>query len=212
MEKLIKLKQGDVISSAKLSSTTKSITDLLGTYGYAFATINPQPQINQTDRTVALTLVVDPGRRVYVRRVNVVGNSKTRDEVVRREMRQMEASWFDGEKLQLSQNRVNRTGYFTDANITTEDVPGTTDQVDVNVNVTEKPTGQINLGVGFSSTDKLVLSAGIRQDNVFGSGTSLGLDVNTSKSNRTIAVTQFDPYFTVDGISRSTELYYRGGR
>lgn len=209
MERLIKLKQGDVFSSAKLSSTTKSITDLLGTYGYAFATINPQPQINQSDRTVALTLVVDPGRRVYVRRVNVVGNSKTRDEVVRREMRQMEASWFDGEKLQLSQNRVNRTGYFTDANITTEDVPGTTDQVDVNVNVTEKPTGQINLGVGFSSTDKLVLSAGIRQDNVFGSGTSLGLDVNTSKSNRTIAVTQFDPYFTVDGISRSTELYYR---
>ncbi|MGL6158290.1 MAG: outer membrane protein assembly factor BamA, partial [Ralstonia mannitolilytica] len=209
MEKLIKLKQGDVFSSAKLSSTTKAITDLLGTYGYAFATINPQPQINQKDRTVALTLVVDPGRRVYVRRVNVVGNSKTRDEVVRREMRQMEASWFDGEKLQLSQNRINRTGYFTDANITTEDVPGTADQVDVNVNVTEKPTGQINLGVGFSSTDKLVLSAGIRQDNVFGSGTSLGLDVNTSKSNRTIAVTQYDPYFTVDGISRSTELYYR---
>lgn len=209
MEKLIKLKQGDVFSSAKLSATTKAITDLLGTYGYAFATINPQPQINQKDRTVALTLVVDPGRRVYVRRVNVVGNSKTRDEVVRREMRQMEASWFDGEKLQLSQNRINRTGYFTDANITTEDVPGTSDQVDVNVNVTEKPTGQINLGVGFSSTDKLVLSAGIRQDNVFGSGTSLGLDVNTSKSNRTVAVTQYDPYFTVDGISRSTELYYR---
>ena len=209
MEKLIKLKQGDVFSSAKLSATTKSITDLLGTYGYAFATINPQPQINQKDRTVALTLVVDPGRRVYVRRVNVLGNSKTRDEVVRREMRQMEASWFDGEKLQLSQNRINRTGYFTDANITTEDVPGTPDQVDVNVNVTEKPTGQINLGVGFSSTDKVVLSARIRQDNVFGSGTSLGLDVNTSKANRTIAVTQYDPYFTTDGISRSTELYYR---
>ncbi|MBB6595551.1 outer membrane protein assembly factor BamA [Ralstonia solanacearum] len=209
MEKLIKLKQGDVFSSAKLSVTTKAITDLLGTYGYAFATINPQPQIDQKSRTVALTLVVDPGRRVYVRRVNVVGNSKTRDEVVRREMRQMESSWFDGEKLQLSQNRINRTGYFTDTNITTEDVPGTSDQVDVNVNVTEKPTGQISLGVGFSSTDKLVLSAGIRQDNVFGSGTSLGLDVNTSKSNRTIALTQYDPYFTVDGISRSTELYYR---
>ncbi|WP_412771145.1 outer membrane protein assembly factor BamA [Ralstonia solanacearum] len=209
MEKLIKLKRGDVFSSAKLSATTKAITDLLGTYGYAFATINPQPQIDQKSRTVALTLVVDPGRRVYVRRVNVVGNSKTRDEVVRREMRQMESSWFDGEKLQLSQNRINRTGYFTDTNITTEDVPGTSDQVDVNVNVTEKPTGQISLGVGFSSTDKLVLSAGIRQDNVFGSGTSLGLDVNTSKSNRTIALTQYDPYFTVDGISRSTELYYR---
>ncbi|WP_458218656.1 outer membrane protein assembly factor BamA [Paracidovorax citrulli] len=212
MEKLLTLKQGEVFSSEKLTQSTKAITDLLGTYGYAFTTINPQPQINRETREVALTLMVDPGRRVYVRRVNVVGNSKTRDEVVRREMRQMESSWFDSEKLTQSQARINRTGYFTDTNITTEDVPGAPDQVDVNVNVTEKPTGQISLGMGFSSTDKLVLQAGLRQDNVFGSGTSLGLDVNTAKSFRTIALTQYDPYFTVDGISRSTDIYYRTSR
>ncbi len=123
MEKLLQLKKGDIFSSEKLTGSTKAITDLLGTYGYAFTTINPQPQIDQEKREVALTLMVDPGRRVYVRRVNVVGNSKTRDEVVRREMRQMESSWFDSEKLQQSQARINRTGYFTDTNITTEDVP-----------------------------------------------------------------------------------------
>jgi outer membrane protein insertion porin family len=144
MEKLLQLKKGDIFSSEKLTASTKAITDLLGTYGYAFTTINPQPQIDKEKREVALTLMVDPGRRVYVRRVNVVGNSKTRDEVVRREMRQMESSWFDSEKLQQSQARINRTGYFTDTNITTEDVPGAPDQVDVNVNVTEKPTGQIS--------------------------------------------------------------------
>ncbi len=120
MEKLLQLKKGDIFSSEKLTGSTKAITDLLGTYGYAFTTINPQPQIDQEKREVALTLMVDPGRRVYVRRVNVVGNSKTRDEVVRREMRQMESSWFDSEKLQQSQARINRTGYFTDTNITTE--------------------------------------------------------------------------------------------
>ncbi|WP_241754291.1 outer membrane protein assembly factor BamA [Cupriavidus basilensis] len=212
MEKLLKLQKGEVFSSEKLTQSTKAITDLLGTYGYAFTTINPQPQIDKEKREVALTLMVDPGRRVYVRRVNVVGNSKTRDEVVRREMRQMESSWFDSEKLTQSQARINRTGYFTDTNITTEDVPGAPDQVDVNVNVTEKPTGQISLGLGFSSTDKLVLQAGLRQDNVFGSGTSLGLDVNTAKSFRTISLTQYDPYFTVDGISRSTDIYYRTSR
>ena len=212
MEKLMQLHKGDVFSSEKLTASTKAITDLLGTYGYAFTTINPQPQIDQQKREVALTLMVDPGRRVYVRRVNVVGNSKTRDEVVRREMRQMESSWFDSEKLTQSQARINRTGYFTDTNITTEDVPGSPDQVDVNVNVTEKPTGQISLGLGYSSTDKLVLQAGLRQDNVFGSGTSLGLDVNTAKSFRTIALTQYDPYFTVDGISRATDIYYRTSR
>jgi outer membrane protein insertion porin family len=212
MEKLLKLKKGEVFSSEKLTETTKAITDLLGTYGYAFSTINPQPQINQETREVALNLVVDPGRRVYVRRINVVGNNKTRDEVVRREMRQFESSWFDGEKLKLSQDRINRTGYFTDTNITTEDVPGAPDQVDVNVNVTERPTGQLTLGLGFSSTDKLVLQAGIKQENVFGSGTSLGLDVNTGKAFRTLSLNHHDPYFTIDGISRTTDVYYRTSR
>jgi outer membrane protein insertion porin family len=129
--------------------------------------------------------------------------------VVRREMRQLESSWFDSNRLALSKDRINRLGYFTNVDVTTVPVEGTDDQVDVNVDVTEKPTGAITLGAGFSSTDKVVLSAGVSQDNVFGSGTSLSLNVNTAKTFRTLTVTQVDPYFTVDGIKRITDAYYR---
>ncbi|MEK6293025.1 MAG: outer membrane protein assembly factor BamA, partial [Paraburkholderia tropica] len=192
-----------------LQATTKAIVDKLGEYGYAFATVNALPQIDQAHHTVELTLQVDPSRRVYVRRINVVGNTRTRDEVVRREMRQLESSWFDSSRLALSKDRINRLGYFTDVDVTTVPVEGTADQVDVDVKVAEKPTGAITLGAGFSSTDKVVLSAGVSQDNVFGSGTSLSVNVNTAKTYRTLAVTQVDPYFTVDGIKRITDVYYR---
>ncbi|HTR08942.1 MAG TPA: outer membrane protein assembly factor BamA [Paraburkholderia sp.] len=209
LKKLIKIKPGDTFSAEKLQATTKAIVDKLGEYGYAFATVNALPQIDQANHTVDLTLQVDPSRRVYVRRINVVGNTRTRDEVVRREMRQLESSWFDSNRLALSKDRINRLGYFTDVDVTTVPVEGTPDQVDVNVKVNEKPTGAITLGAGFSSTDKVVLSAGVSQDNVFGSGTSLSVNVNTAKTYRTLAVTQVDPYFTVDGIKRITDAYYR---
>ncbi|MBN3853021.1 MULTISPECIES: outer membrane protein assembly factor BamA [unclassified Paraburkholderia] len=209
LNKLVKIKAGDRFSAEKLQAATKAIVDKLGEYGYAFATVNALPQINQANHTVDLTLQVDPSRRVYVRRINVVGNTRTRDEVVRREMRQLESSWFDSSRLALSKDRINRLGYFTDVDVTTVPVEGTADQVDVDVKVAEKPTGAITLGAGFSSTDKVVLSAGVSQDNVFGSGTSLSVNVNTAKSYRTLAVTQVDPYFTVDGIKRITDVYYR---
>ncbi|KVE37390.1 outer membrane protein assembly factor BamA [Burkholderia sp. TSV86] len=209
LKKLVKVKAGDRFSAEKLQQTTKAIVDKLGEYGYAFATVNAQPEIDQANHKVNLTLVVDPSRRVYVRRINIVGNTRTRDEVVRREMRQLESSWFDSSRLALSKDRVNRLGYFTDVDVTTVPVEGTNDQVDVNVKVAEKPTGAITLGAGFSSTDKVVLSAGVSQDNVFGSGTSLAVNVNTAKSYRTLTVTQVDPYFTVDGIKRITDVFYR---
>lgn len=209
LQKLVTVKAGQRFSAEKLQATTKAIVDKLGEYGYAFATVNAQPQIDQVHHKVALTLQVDPSRRVYVRHINVTGNTRTRDEVIRREMRQLESSWFDSSRLALSKDRVNRLGYFTDVDVTTTPVPGTADQVDVDVKVKEKPTGAITLGAGFSSTDKVVLSAGISQDNVFGSGTSLSVNVNTARSYRTLTVTQVDPYFTVDGIKRITDVYYR---
>lgn len=209
LSKLVKIRAGDRFSAEKLTATTKAIVDKLGEYGYAFATVNAVPQIDQVNHKVDLTLQVDPGRRVYVRRINVIGNTRTRDEVVRREMRQLESSWFDSNRLALSKDRINRLGYFTDVDVTTVPVEGTADQVDINVKVAEKPTGAITLGAGFSSTDKVVLSAGISQDNVFGSGTSLSVNVNTARTYRTLTVTQVDPYFTVDGIKRITDLYYR---
>ncbi len=209
LQKLVAIKPGQRFSAEKLKATTKAIVDKLGEYGYAFATVNAVPQIDQEHHTVVLTLQVDPSRRVYVRRINVTGNTRTRDEVIRREMRQLESSWFDSSRLALSKDRINRLGYFTDVDVTTAPVDGTQDQVDVDVKVAEKPTGAITLGAGFSSTDKVVLSAGVSQDNVFGSGTSLAVNVNTAKTYRTLTVTQVDPYFTVDGIKRITDVYYR---
>ena len=209
LNKLLQLKTGDVFSSSKLTTSTTAIADKLGAYGYAFASTTPSNVLDREKQLVDLTLTVDPGKRTYVRKVNVQGNVKTRDEVIRREIRQLESSWYDSEKLKLSKDRVNRTGYFTEVDISNEEVPNATDQIDVNLKVTEKPTGSLSLGAGFSSTDKLILSAGISQDNAFGTGTSIGLNVNTGRTNRTIALSNYDPYFTEDGISRFTEVYTR---
>ncbi|WP_353433424.1 outer membrane protein assembly factor BamA [Polynucleobacter sp. MWH-UH23A] len=212
LKQLIVLKPGDTFSSAKLTESTKAIAEVLGSYGYAFATINPQPDIRREQAEVDLTLVIDPGRRIYVRKVEISGNAKTRDMVIRREMRQFESSWFDSDKIDLSKKRLGRLGYFTETDITTEDVPGSPDQVDVNVKVTEKPTGAVTIGAGFSSTEKLILSAGINQDNAFGTGTSVGLNASVGKINQNLTLSNYDPYFTEDGISRYTDLYYRSSK
>jgi len=208
-QSLLTVKSGQTFSSAKLAESTKAISEKLGSYGYAFAVINPQPDIRRDLSEVDITLVVDAGRRVYVRKVEITGNAKTRDLVIRREMRQFESSWFDSEKIRLSKERINRTGYVKDSEITTADVPGSPDQVDVNVKVEEKPTGAISLGAGFSSTEGLILSAGINQENAFGTGTSIGLNFALGKVNQSLAISQYDPYFTENGISRYTDLFYR---
>ena len=209
---LITLKPGDTFSSAKLTQSTKAIAEILGSYGYAFATINPQPDIRRDLAEVDLTLVVDPGRRIYVRQVAISGNAKTRDIVIRREIRQFESSWFDSDKIDLSKKRLGRLGYFTETDITSEDVPGSPDQVDVQVKVKEKPTGAVTIGAGFSSTEKLILSAGINQDNAFGTGTAVGLNFSLGKINQNLTLSNYDPYFTEDGISRYTDLYYRSSK
>jgi outer membrane protein insertion porin family len=158
---------------------------------------------------VAIVLLGEPSRRAYVRQINVAGNTRTRDEVIRREFRQFEASWYDADKIKLSRDRVDRLGYFKEVGIETREVPGTQDQVDVTVVVVEKPTGSLSLGGNFSSGDGLGLSFGIRQDNAFGSGNSLGINIDTSKINRTVVVSTTNPYFTTDGVSRSVDIYHR---
>jgi outer membrane protein insertion porin family len=212
LKSLVQLKPGDVYSGEKLQDSIKKIQERMGKFGYAFANVNANPEINKEKREVAFTIYIDPGKRVYVRRVNISGNSRTRDEVVRREFRQFENSWYDGEKIKLSRDRVDRLGYFKEVNIATPEVPGTNDQVDVNMSVEEKPTGNILLGVGYSSSDKVSFTGSIQQANAFGSGNTIGLDLNTSKINRTIAISQTNPYFTDDGVSRSYELYLRTAR
>ena len=212
LKALIQLKPGDIFSSAKLNAGSKAIADALSTYGYAFASITPQPDIRRDEKLVDMLLVVDPGKRAYVKNISIAGNAKTRDSVIRREIRQLESSWYDGEKIKLSKDRINRLGYFTEVDIATQEVPGSTDQVDLGVRVTEKPSGSLSLGAGFSSSEGVVLSAGINQENAFGTGTSIGFNINTSQVNRTLVLSQFDPYFTEDGISRYSDLYYRTSR
>jgi outer membrane protein insertion porin family len=212
LKSLMQLKKGDVYSGEALAESTKKISERMGNFGYAFANVNANPEINREKKEVAFTIFLDPGKRVYVRRMNIAGNTKTRDEVIRREFRQFEGSWYDGNKIRLSRDRVDRLGYFKEVNIETPEVRGTNDQVDVNLSVVEKPTGNFLLGAGFSQSEKLTLTASIQQANFAGSGTTVGLDVNTSKSNRTIGVSQTNPYFTDDGVSRSIEVFLRTTR
>ncbi len=206
---LVTIKPGQPYRAEAVAETTRAFVDRFGTFGYAFARVEPRTEIDRVNGQVVLTLAADPQRRVYVRRINVAGNSRSRDEVIRREFRQFESSWYDGRKIKLSRDRVDRLGYFSEVNVETNEVPGTPDQVDLVVTIKEKPTGNLLLGAGFSSADKLSLTASIKQENVFGSGNYLGIELNTSKSSRTLVLSTVDPYFTIDGISRAFDIYYR---
>ena len=206
---LVTIRPGEPYNADQVAQTTKAFSEHFGNFGFAFARVEAVPEIDRTNNRVALVLQAEPSRRAYVRRIQVAGNNRTRDEVVRREFRQFEASWYDGEKIRLSRDRVDRLGYFTDVNIETQEVPGAPDQVDVVVSVNEKPTGSLQLGAGFSSAEKVSLSFAVKQENVFGSGNYLGIDVNTSKYKRTFVFSTTNPYFTADGISRTFDLYYR---
>ncbi len=208
-QSLITIKAGEAYNSDQVAQTTKAFSDYYGNFGFAFGRAEAKTDIDRSTNRVEITLVGDPSRRAYVRRVNVAGNDRTRDEVIRREFRQLEASWYDGEKIRQSRNRVDRLGYFKEVTLDTQEVAGTPDQVDLTVNVVEKPTGSISLGAGVSSADGLGFTFGFRQDNAFGSGSSLGIEVNTSKYNRTLAFNTTNPYYTEDGVSRSINLAQR---
>ena len=168
-----------------------------------------RPEVDRINNRVAVVLQADPSRRAYVRKINLAGNNRSRDIVVRRELRQFEASWYDGYKIKLSRDRVDRLGYFGDVSVETSEVPGSPDQVDLTLNLVEKPTGSLSLGAGFSSGDGLGLQLGMKQDNAFGSGNSLGVQLNTSKINRVLDFSTTDPYFTSDGVSRTLSAYHK---
>jgi outer membrane protein insertion porin family len=209
LEPLIQLKPGDTFSREKLAASTKAITDRLGNEGYAFANANAIPTVDKEKRTVAFSIVVDPGRRVYVRRIDVAGNNKTRDEVVRREMRQLEGAYYDASKIQLSRRRIDRTQFFGEVTVETQPVEGNPDQVDVVYSVKEKPTGSLLLGVGFSSVERIALSASITQANAFGTGKYLSANINSGSVNQVYSLSYLDPYYTVDGVSRGFDVYKR---
>lgn len=209
---LVAIKPGEPYNAERVTETTKAFVDHFGNFGYAFAQVEARPEIDRTNNRVSLILLSDPSRRAYVRRINVAGNNRTRDEVLRREFRQFESGWYDADKIRLSRDRLDRLGFFRDVNLETAEVPGAPDQVDLNVSVVEKPTGSLQLGAGFSSSERLGLSVSIKQENAFGSGQYFGAELNTSKYNRTVVFNSVDPYFTTDGVSRTFDIYHRTSR
>ena len=208
----VTLRPGQPYRGDAVTETSRRFTDLFGLYGYAFARVEPRPEIDRATGQVAVVLAAEPQRRVYVRRIDLAGNTRTRDEVVRREFRQLEAAWYDGGLIKLSKERVDRLGFFKEVEVETNEVQGSPDQVDLVVRLTEKPTGALQVGAGYSNAEKFTFNASVKQENAFGSGNYLGIEVNTSRTNRALVLSTVDPYFTVDGISRAFDLFYRTAR
>jgi outer membrane protein insertion porin family len=209
LRRLANLKPGDVFSREKIVEATKKVSDRLGNDGYSFANVNPVPDLDRDKRIAGFTFFVDPGRRVYVRRVNIAGNNKTQDEVIRRELRQLESSWYSLEKIARSKERLQRTGYFSEVNIETPAVQGTADQVDVNVTVTERNTGTLNFGLGYSDAENLTVQASVSQANILGTGNMLAFQINNGSINKVYSFTYVNPYWTADGISRGFDFFRR---
>lgn len=206
---LIRLQRGEPFSRRKVVDSTDRINERLSSFGHAFANVNHIPEINEDDKSVSVTFFVDPGKKVYVRRINVLGNTSTRDRVVRREMRQLEGSIMSNTNLTLSKERLRRLGFFEDVTIETPAVPGSNDQMDVNVTVKEKPSGAINGGVGYSRTYGVSFSASVTEDNFFGTGKKVSFALNNGKYTKHYQLSYFNPYATVDGISRGFNLNYQ---
>jgi outer membrane protein insertion porin family len=206
---LIAIKPGEAYNINQVTQTTKAFTDFYGNFGFAFARVEPKPEIDRATNRVVIVLQGDPSRRVYVRKINISGNAKTRDEIVRREFRQMESAWYDGYRIKMSKDRLKRLGFFKEVEVDTKEIPGIPDQVDLAVTLTEKPTGSLQLGAGYSSAEKVFLTFGIQQDNVFGTGNYVGTQVSTSKYNQIFQINTTDPYVTDDGVSRSVNYYHR---
>ncbi len=206
---LVEVKDGDVFSRRLISESSNKINQRLGVEGYAFANVNPQPEINEEDNTVSLMFFVDPGKRVYVRRVTFAGNIKTYGEVLRREMRQLEGGWFSTAKLERSKTRLLRTGFFEDVNVETPLVAGHTDIVDVVIQVTERSSGSVQASVGYGGASGVILTASINQKNFLGTGKQVGAEISNNRVNRIYSFSMTDPYYTIDGISRSFRVYLR---
>lgn len=205
----VRTRKGQTFSRKDVTITSTNLTERLGDEGYAFANVNAIPEINNDTKEVALTYFVDPGKRVYVRRINFTGNTKTRDEVLRREMRQVEGGWISTKKVERSKVRLQRLGYFEDVNVETPAVPGTSDQVDVNYSVVERPSGNLLFGLGFSQSQGLIFNTNVTQDNFLGSGKRFSFDFNNSDVNRRFGLGYTNPYWTIDGVSRGFDAFYR---
>jgi len=209
LQELVSVNEGEVFSRKGIAKVNEALTNRLGEDGYAFANINVIPELNEEGHLVDLIFFVDPGNRVYVDRINIVGNTKTQDVVIRREMRQYEGSRFSNKEVERSQTRIRKLGYFEDVTVDTVPVAGTTDQVELNYQVKENPTGSMMIGAGYSQTDGMVMSLNLQQNNFMGSGKSVDVEFNNSSNESAYGLGYRDPYFTEDGISLGGGIHYK---
>src|SRR5690606_35637252 len=208
IESLLLTQSGQVFSRKVMTTTSELITRRLGNEGYTFANVNGVPQANQDENTVDVTFVVDPGKRAYVNRINFRGNTKTEDEVLRREMRQMEGGWASTYLIDQSKTRLERLGFFKEVSVETPQVPGSDDLVDVNYSVEEQASGSITASVGFAQSAGLILGGAITQNNFLGTGNrvSVGLSRSEYQSRYNFGFT--NPYWTDDGVSLGYNAFY----
>jgi outer membrane protein insertion porin family len=207
---LVSIQPGDTFSRRKITESTARISERLGDEGYAFANVNAMPELDEAKKEVTLTFFVDPGKRVYVRRVNVFGNAKTQDEVIRRELRQMEGAWISTDRVKRSRTRLEKLSFIQGVNVETPAVPGTPDQVDVNYTVQERDAfGSLNFGVGYGDSQGLLFNASVSQDNFLGTGQRYSVELNNSKVSTVYSLNVVNPYYTMDGVSRTLNFFYR---
>jgi len=209
LRQLITIGPGDTFSRSALAEITQQISDRLGDEGYAFANVNTVPELDETANTVALTFAVDPGSRVYVRRIDFKGNIKTHDEVLRREMRQAESAWFSTRDVNRSKTRLERLAYLEQVDVETPPVPGTTDQVDLVFNVTERPSGSVIFGIGYGQEAGILVNTSLNQSNFLGTGNQVSFTFNNSQTNTIYSFSYNNPYYTLDGVSRGFRVFYR---
>lgn len=206
---LLLSQEGQIFSRKVMTTTSELITRRLGNEGYTFANVNGMPQIHEDDNTVTINFVVDPGKRAYVNRINFRGNTKTRDEVLRREMRQMEGGWASTYLIDQSKVRLERLGHFKEVTVDTPAVPGTDDQIDVNISVEEQPSGSISASIGYAQNAGMIIGGSISQNNFMGTGNHVTLGLNRSEYQSSYNFSFIDPYWTVDGVSLGYNAFYR---
>ncbi|WP_299591953.1 outer membrane protein assembly factor BamA [uncultured Microbulbifer sp.] len=209
IRRLLLVRKGQTFSQVRMTTTSDYITKRLGNEGYTFAEVNGMPEANEEDKTVKVTFFIDPGNRAYVRRINFRGNTRTSDDVLRREMRQMESASASSARIEQSKVRLERLGYFKEVQVETTEVPGTSDQIDVEYTVEEQPSGTIGGTVGYAQGSGLVLGANVQENNWLGTGKSVGFAVNTSRYQSVVNFSYTDPYFTPDGVSRGFNVFYQ---
>lgn len=209
LNKLNEIEAGSLYSQKKLTQTTERLKRVYGNAGYFFSKVRPIPRINDETKVVDIDYFIDPGRPVYVRRINFTGNTKTADHVMRREMRQLEGALASNEKIDLSKVRLKRTGYFKTVNVETVRVPESPDKIDLNITVEEQPSGSTNLAAGYSQSGGLTFQAGLTQTNFLGTGNAVDIQLSRSDTVDSYRVSVTDPYFTIDGVSQGAEVYYR---